>query len=243
MNLRKNFALACTLLLALMVALPAVADYKITRSDTAVVGDKAQDPVEQVIYLSDHGMLIKTSEDTAILYNAKEDEIYFLLTGNKQYMKMDWAKVAAQKEAYSKLIDSMTFTFKDTKRKEKVGEWNTNVWEMIVEGSFGKSEMKFYECPDLKTSPAIEKATDKFTAMNPFSKPEMVTEMKKMKGFPVKTVITQETPGGSSEVTQLVTKIEEKDLKPDMFELHKKFKEIDFDYVKFNKIQAAANKK
>jgi hypothetical protein len=226
-----------------MVALPAVADYKITRTDTVIVNDKAQEPSEQVIYVSDKGMLVKTSTDTALLYNAQDNDVYFIFMNNKQFMKMDWSKVESQREAYSKLLDSMTFTFKDTKRKEKVGEWNTTIWEMTVEGSFGKTEMKFYVCPDFKLTTAIEKATERFSDMQPFTKPEMVTEMKKMNGYPVKTVITQETPRGDYTITQLVTKVEEKDIKPDMFELHKKFKEIDFDAAKFNQAQEAAKKK
>ncbi len=233
----RKLRLTVLLVLILSLAVFSFADWKITQKSVTQIGDQPAKESETVTYIAKHGIYSKVNDKFGILYNAEKDEIYLLLTENKQYMVPNWKQIETQRKALSDFMKSVTINFKNTGIKEKVLNYNTEVWEMTISGSFGNTSVKFWVTKDLKMPENFEKGFLKIAKMNPRNTDKIIKMTKKMEGYPLKTLVSSESPQGKIIVDSVVKKVEEKKLKKAGFELYKKYNKIDYDQQKLQQVQ------
>jgi hypothetical protein len=232
----KKISIMLILVLALSASM-ILSDIKITStSKTSAFMNRPAKEEKTITYISDIGLYLKKGEDLGILFTAKDSKLYYLLKTNKQYMEVDWKKVDSQYAAYVDYFKDTQTEVKNLGKKEMINKWNTTIWKMTVSNKFSNTDITFYQSEDIKLPMTYYKAMETMLKLQPTMNEAVMKELKNMKGYPVKQIVKVKTPQGDLEISSIVTEIEEKELKPTLFEISSDYRKIDFDLQKLNQM-------
>ena len=215
--MKKMVFAALTLLL--LLAIPAAADIyikQISHTDAFAMMGQEQPARDDTIHMwmGKDKMAVETPQMKVVI-DLAENVMFWISHRDKSYVKM---ALPLDMEQYfpaqmTQLMKNVKVTVTATDEKQKIGEWDCQAYEMVMNIMMMDMKQKIWASTDvpfdwqeysLKMLPKLSQATMGLPE-------EAVQEMSKIQGFQIKTETLMDVPGNEMKSWQEVQEITKKD--------------------------------
>nr|MBN2277561.1 DUF4412 domain-containing protein [candidate division Zixibacteria bacterium] len=178
--------------------------------------------------------------DTAtVIMRMDKNAVYMIDHKHKAYTEIaledlgDFDKMMGDNEEAKKMMQGMmammkmTVTVTPTEETQKIDKWNCKKYDVKVAMGMGSSDMVIWATDEVKLDyDMFMNLTNSFKAIMP-GYDQMIEEMKKIKGLPIKTLNTTKMMGAEATSVMQVIDIKEMDPPAGIYELPEGYQKSD----------------
>ncbi len=193
-----------------------------------------------VVWLTEGKSCCLTGNNEAVIFDSEKGKVFMVDHNKKQYSAVPMNLFDAGGKAESEggemtqaqqmakmMADGMKISVTPTDKTEKVGDWNAKLYNVEIAIVGMPSRQEIWATEDIKIDNAAFNAVANgmMAQMPGFEK--IITEMKQVKGVPVKTIIRTSAMGGEIVTTSNLIEYAEKDAPEGVYDVPEGYKLVE----------------
>lgn len=205
-------------------------DYLKTVSKVTMIMGEGQPPTESVStsWLSPKGMRTEFN-GLHLLFRVEDSKFYVLYPDKKEYSVADIEKLKPFISQGDMMSGDITATGDFTGKTEKVGDWDTKVWNYTLNSTGGWTmNTTSWDSTKYTWTPVVKKYYDEFIKLQG-KRAEFTKQLMKSDGMPVKMVSEMTMMGQKMSFKYEITEVSEEPVSDDLFEIPADYKEVPMD--------------
>jgi hypothetical protein len=193
-----------------------------------------------VVWLADGKSCCLVGSNESIIYDSEEGTVFMVNHEKKEYsvvpmnlfnasgeVESDDGELSQTQQMAQVMAGSMKVTVLPTDQTEKIGDWDTKLYNVELAILMMPSKQEIWATEDIKIDYAMYNAVSNGMMAQMPGFERIVEEMKKIKGIPVKTVTRTSAMGAELVTTTNLIEYAEKDAPDGIFDIPEGYKKVE----------------
>lgn len=202
-----------------------------TVSKVTIIMGEGQPPIENMTtsWLSPKGMRTELGQGMNLLFRTADSKFYVLYPEKKEYSVADIEKLKPFISQGDMMSGDITATADFTGKTEKVGDWDTKVWNYTLNSTGGWTmNSTSWDSTKYTWTPVVKQYYDEFLKYQG-KRSELTKQLMKSDGMPMKMVADMTMMGQKMSFKYEITEVSEDPIPDDLFEIPADYKEVPMD--------------